>query len=172
MSLIYLMQYVEGPECRVDALLSNHIDGFVRHLVEAGEIQRAQEDIRANPDTRVEAILSRMDKLLHSESGATEDHPYDAAIATYLFLLSRCSASGLREAIGKLRDNPRDDMPWTAMMCSWVLRHREPAATFSDTNGIQGEFSFSADLESAAGDSGRTESGSTLHPEEDVSQHW
>ena len=120
MALMSLMQYAEGPKCKVGALLANNIQGLVGALAGAREIQQAENDVIANPRELVEKVVSRISTLLDQEPEEGENHPYDAAIAAYLFLLSRASAGGVEKAFDILSNSERTDMPWTTMMCRWI----------------------------------------------------
>ena len=120
MALMSLMQYAEGPKCKVGALLANDIQGLIRVLAEAREVKQAENQIIANPGELVDTVVSRIGKLLDKEPEEGENHPYDAAIAAYSFVLSRASAEGVEKAFEILRNSERTDMPWTTMMCWWI----------------------------------------------------
>jgi len=122
------MQYAEGPEYTVGALLCNDIQCLIYVLVTAREVDLARNDIIANPD-RADAVVSRISTLLDEEPGQGEFHPHDAAIAAYLFVLTRASARGIEEAFAILRNYKRADMLWAPHMCRWIRQKQLLPAT-------------------------------------------
>ncbi len=123
-----LIGFAENPALFVRTAFLNNITGLRLILLQSPHVRSAISAIRAEP-TRADAVAKRIGSLLMRELPADELHPYDVAIAVYLFVLGSSSAEALDRALCAIREAKLPNLFWGYAM----YNHLIGAAPASDT---------------------------------------
>jgi len=115
-----LFELAESPMLFVRTSVANNVASLAYLFLQFGEVHRAIQTIAADP-RMAEAVLRRLGLLLTQQLPANERHPYDVAVAVYLFVLGRSNALALDEALREVRDSGLPNLDWAYAMHNWLV---------------------------------------------------
>lgn len=127
--LEHIMQEIEGAEFRFVANLAGGIRAFKEIVREQKTFESLQEYVGSNADCGQE-VLARIYTLASLETDPQYEHPYDTAMAAYLFALEITGSQYSAQAADVLTSV--STLWWAAKIADQVLANNEQRSQTTD----------------------------------------
>lgn len=114
-------EIIESSELFARSALSNNEETFLRSIRSIDDVLLFKDEISANPDLAGH-ITSRIDMLIDMKMDPKSLHPYDHAIAVYLYILSDSTIDEFHQAWGKVKEKKLTNLWWAYGIGSYLYR--------------------------------------------------
>lgn len=117
-----LRAVAEGNDLFVRANLANSPAQVIRCFIDNPDFHRALEELRSQPRAP-EEVLTRLNDLLAAEVDDDRRHPWDVAVAAYLFVLEQLGdRKALDQALNAVRESTLKNLFWANAVHNYLAR--------------------------------------------------
>lgn len=145
-------EIIESSELFAKLALSNNEETFLRSIRSVDDVLLFKDEISADLDLAGH-VTSRIDALIDFEADREALHPYDHAIAAYLYILSESNINEFLRAWEKVKEKRLSNLWWAYGVGSYIYKGaiQTPIAT-TDKNydvDLRDEFNLTDEIETS-----------------------